>query len=394
MKKGLLWGLIAVLLIVPFITVKAAANVEITKIELIEASEGVVVNEEPTASGLNINFDLAFGNVNDQVKYSVTIKNNDAEDYSISNTEPSISSYMKYEFVFEDGSEVIEANSEKILNIVITYETEVDEAEIDPVTRKYTEAKQVEVKLVNGNNEEVVPAAADIENPKTGDNVLLYVNLLLVSVILCGVAIKTKKVRKGVALLALALVALPLSVKALEEITITLNTEIEISKDREFCYVYDYGYIEQEATSHHYEAGKTWEEYINEESQSLFEIVENDVELTDTGNEGIKSSNTLTSKLKANSEKIYFVPAEFSKCMNDVNSEIDSIINGRNFEDLTEEEQTRISEITNSEEYNANVNKCYEVVENLVNVKKTDAVKSADKGCYVRLYPMLTSTEE
>ena len=41
MKKGLLWGLIAVLLIVPFITVKAAANVEITKVELVEASDGV-----------------------------------------------------------------------------------------------------------------------------------------------------------------------------------------------------------------------------------------------------------------------------------------------------------------------------------------------------------------
>ena len=137
MKKLLLWGLVAVLLIVPFVNVKAAANVEITEINLVEATEGVVINEEPVANGLNISFNMTFGNVTDHAKYTVTVTNNDEVDYLISNQEAHPSEYMKYEFVFEDDSDIIEAGASKRMNIIITYENEVPTSEL--VEGKYTE---------------------------------------------------------------------------------------------------------------------------------------------------------------------------------------------------------------------------------------------------------------
>ncbi len=402
MKKGLLWILVGVLLIVPFITVKASANVQISKVELVESSDGTVINAEPTASGLNLNFNITFGSVNDYAKYSVTIKNNDGEDYKISNTEPTVSDYMKYEFVFEDDSNIIKANSEKKLNIVITYKQEVPQEEL--VDGKYTEINNVDVKLVNAITNE------EINNPNTSDNILLYINLLLVSVILCGVAIKSKKVRKSVAVITLMLVALPLSVKALEEITIKLNTAVEISKEREFCFMDSASSLDNKYFN--YTSGQTWEQFLDNTENSQFFI--NDVDdfvfykrnnnILFDGEIDTTPSNTLSSKPTIYSEvgkhlvglasddksndisndsfetiplNITFYPMNYINCMDEVYNMYHGLIGDREADELTEEEWNEIND-TITVEYQ----KCERIIPELNLVKKNEKIMSKDKGCY------------
>lgn len=392
MKKLLLWGLVAVLLIIPFMNVKAAANVEITNIELVEATEGVVVNEEPVANGLNIAFNIAFGNVTDHVKYSVTIKNNDEDDYQISNQEASASPYMKYQFVFEDDSDILEAGSEKKMNIIITYENEVPASEL--VAGKYNETNNVDVTLVNA----VTAAAVEIDNPKTSDNLLLYTNLLLASVIICTVAIKTKKVRKGVALVALVLVAIPLGVNALQEITIKLNTEVEISRERVFCIDMEPGASEEMFINENYEAGQTWEYYLENVNTELnLQIVEEyvvsdasvgdiiiaDNNSTDLNNPGIARYYNLDEELKtdySNYMYLYFIPAEYYNCV--------KLAYATNQEEL----QKGSSSDGLTEALTACNNTYAPIVTENGSIRGVDQIKSKDKGCYF-VAPQYRSTE-
>ena len=377
MKKGLLWILVGVLLIVPFITVKASANVQISKVELVESSDGTVINAEPTASGLNLNFNITFGSVNDYAKYSVTIKNNDGEDYKISNTEPTVSDYMKYEFVFEDDSNIIKANSEKKLNIVITYKQEVPQEEL--VDGKYTEINNVDVKLVNAITNE------EINNPNTSDNILLYINLLLVSVILCGVAIKSKKVRKSVAVITLMLVALPLSVKALEEITIKLNTAVEISKERELCLVPSVKYFD-EAEIFKFNYGSTWEEFIDLDNDNPFYI---DSEFDEESVQVFFPSKA-EEKLYL-PRYVYFISNDLNKCIFDANKYINEYY--ENQSDLQLKSNSSDEEESIIEEYNNMINKCFQDYgeEEPVNSKVNDKINPSNKGCYSTSFPEVSN---
>ena len=366
MKKNIILYLLVlgVLLVMPFATAKAAANVEVSKIELVEISDGVVVNNEPKANGLNIDFDLAFANIHDVVKYKVTIKNNDDKAYIMTNQTTQVSDYMKYEYVFADDNNELEANGEKEINIIITYESEVPTAALS--SGKYEETNSVEFKLVNTATGELV------ENPKTSDNLLIYVNILIASLILCGIAIKTKKVRKTVAVFALLLVVIPTGVKALEEISFKLNSKIEISKDRKFCFVYDYQDYKGDRQEFDFEAGQKWQDIID--GTGVFNISDENVIYNEI--EGSESG-----------EVIYYATEAYDKCLKDLDKDIEAILQGRDFNELTNEEKEQVISITSSEEYNNGYNECNTMLNNLTNVKKTDTIKSNDRGCYIVTLP-------
>lgn len=56
------------------IFVNAKEKVEITNIEEIEKKGEVIVLAETTYEGLTINYNISFNNLNDSIKYKVTIK--------------------------------------------------------------------------------------------------------------------------------------------------------------------------------------------------------------------------------------------------------------------------------------------------------------------------------
>ena len=368
MKKNIILYLLVlgVLLVMPFATAKAAANVEVSKIELVEISDGVVVNNEPKANGLNIDFDLAFANIHDVVKYKVTIKNNDDKAYIMTNQTTQVSDYMKYEYVFADDNNELEANGEKEINIIITYESEVPTAALSG--GKYEETNSVEFKLVNTATGELV------ENPKTSDNLLIYVNILIASLILCGIAIKTKKVRKTVAVFALLLVVIPTGVKALEEISFKLNSKIEISKDRKLCLTisaYPIGDFDFE--NYDFIFGNKWTEYVdsNLNEHFIYSNTENEVLYTKDADNGLYL------------DTITFVPANYFSCYENFTKDVLSILNGRDISELSEEEVSQVEAIISSDEFAAKRDACYKILEDTQEVNKNELIKPSKNGCYV-----------
>ena len=226
-KMKMLMILIMSVFFLPFMVSAEGANVSIEKISLDEeatTNENLVITE-PVVNGLSIDFGLSFSEVGDKVVYKVDFVNKDSEDYELKFPAAG-DGYVTYQYEFSDHSNVLKANSSKSLMITIEYKKEVP----DNLLRdgKYTENNQINLALLNNEAKTV--------NPKTGQSLLFVV---LIAVILIGSAIvvfKNHKSSKTLALLlAVGLMILPLSIYALKQLNVTINSHVEIVKVKEFC---------------------------------------------------------------------------------------------------------------------------------------------------------------
>ena len=159
--KKLLFTVLICLLFIPFVF--AENLVEIESIELIDFSDTAKEKTKPTHEGLEMNYDVSFGEVDDFVKYKIVVKNNSDVDYKISEKELfNESHYVKY--TYEVG-ELLKAKSSVEVYLTISYNKEIDE--IDFTNGVYEETNKAIVKLLDENNEEV--------NPNTKSSAIMFI---------------------------------------------------------------------------------------------------------------------------------------------------------------------------------------------------------------------------
>ena len=92
--KYVLFAVIISLFVVPYVK---ADSISIKSIDLTEKSETTIINSEPTFSGLEMNYDLTFKNVNDYAMYRIVIENNTNKEYKVTeNTAFKVSEYVTY----------------------------------------------------------------------------------------------------------------------------------------------------------------------------------------------------------------------------------------------------------------------------------------------------------
>ncbi len=223
---------IAVLFLFPFMVHAKDANVIIDKVTLESKTDGVEIIEEPTIDGLVIDFGLEFSEVGDKVVYKADFINKDQEDYELKLPEAKSDGYVIYSYQFQDNSSILKANSSKSLIITVEYKDEVPDSALQ--NGKYSEKNQVKLTLLTDDKE------VEVVNPKTGQSILF---IAFVSAILLGsayVIFKNHKNSKTIGLLFLVgIMALPFSIYALKQLSVTINTRIEIAKIKDFC-VLDY----------------------------------------------------------------------------------------------------------------------------------------------------------
>ena len=196
---------------------------KITKIEVKEKSDKVKVNDVSLSGGSLIN-DIVFTDVNDYVKYDITIQNSSEDKYKIlSITDDNDSPYLEY--TYDDLSNVyINAGEEKTFNLTITYKQETSNITITDkavslilIYEKDDGTTGTET-ITNDDNNATTGEVKGVEttNPKTGDNVTTYIILGIISLV--GLAITTvskKHLSNVLSVIALAsAVAIPLGVKA------------------------------------------------------------------------------------------------------------------------------------------------------------------------------------
>ena len=239
--------LFTILLLLPFIVL--AENVSIKDIKLVEKSEYVVEKSKPTFSGLNVSFDLKFEQLGDNATYRAIIENKDNDNYFLNLTLDSDSKYIKYEVDSDESTNIIKANSDTVIYIIIKYDKEVPSYKL--TNNIYTEKKNIGIKLTNNKKEEVIVDSGSkniientskrriVVNPNTGNIVLKIKNTnivlslytviaVLLIAIIAIIVLKKLKVKRYINMLLILGLLIPGMAIAVKEINIVVTSNIEI----------------------------------------------------------------------------------------------------------------------------------------------------------------------
>ena len=226
----------------------AAENITIESATLTDKSDSVSEISEPTLNGLSIDFDLSFSQVNDYAKYKVVINNPTSEDYEVSKSKKFTSSdYLTY--TFDGESNVVKAKEKLTMYITITYKTAVPNDKL--TDGKYIETNAMTINLSN--------ETETINNPNTGDNLMIIISILLISIVLSLILYKTTKNKKYLNVMILSLILIPVGAYALEKLQVNVTTKVTI--EEKYAVTYSYWDVLTEEEAHTYESALIESEY-------------------------------------------------------------------------------------------------------------------------------------
>ena len=213
------------------INVNASDNVKIKSIDLVDKSVNTTEVSNATFNGLTMNFDLKFMSVDDYAKYKVIVENNESKDYKILvDSNFSNSKYITYDYEKTDN---LKANSDNEFYVTVSYKNEVGDSDFSD--GKYTEKNSAVLKLDDGS----------ISNPVTSNNeVMIIIGLILMSSILFAL-FKNNKNKSFNFIILFIVLLLPLFVKAIDSLKITVNSNVVIEKG----YSVDYEVVDYIKTS-------------------------------------------------------------------------------------------------------------------------------------------------
>ena len=194
---------------------------KVTKVEVKEKSDGVIVNDVSVKDGTITN-DIDFSSKDDYIKYNITFKNDSKNTYTIKSiSDDNDSEYLDYSY--DDLKNVkVEAGKEKTFELKITYKKESSNSNISD--------KKVSLSLtyedILGNPKTSVLG----NNPKTHDDIDKYIVLGIVSLIGLGLIINKKKITKRLMVIGIASsVIIPLEVDAkTNTFLIVFNNNIKV----------------------------------------------------------------------------------------------------------------------------------------------------------------------
>ena len=200
----------------------ASENVKIKSIDLVDKSDNTTEISKATFNGLTMDFNLKFYKTNDYAKYKIVVENNESKDYKILvDSNFGNSKYIIYEY---EKNENLKANSDTEFLITVKYKNQVEENSY--TDGKYTEKNSAVLKLNDGT----------ISNPLTSNNeVIIIIGLIVMSGTLFAL-FKNKKSRKKSVFVLFGLLSLPLFVKAVDYLKITVNSNVEIERGYRVAY--------------------------------------------------------------------------------------------------------------------------------------------------------------
>ena len=213
-KKLLLCISFVLIMFLSTTNVYASGGVTIKSIDLVDKSINTTEASKAKANGLSMDFDLKFKEVNDYAKYKIVVENKDNKDYKISvDSNFENSKYISYKY---DNADILKANSDTEFYVTVIYNKKLDESNY--VDGKYSEKNSAVLKLSDG-----------VNNPKTFNNSWSLIILVVMCVTLIFL-FRNKKNRGLNVLVLFSLLSVPLFVKAIDYLKITVNSNVVIEK--------------------------------------------------------------------------------------------------------------------------------------------------------------------
>ena len=224
MKKLGYTLLTLVLSIIMIPMVFAKDEVKIESYELVENSKTTTELSDPKIDGLNISFDLSFGNVKDYAKYKIVVTNPTKTDYEITkDVDFDISDYITYSYEFEKDDNIVKANDKLTMYVIVTYSKEVPADKL--VDGKYIENNKMAISLASDTS-----STSKEENPNTSSNILMICIVGLTIASFSIILFITTKKKRYITTFMLSILLIPTTIFALEKITINVETKVTIEK--------------------------------------------------------------------------------------------------------------------------------------------------------------------
>ncbi len=221
MKMKKIFVLLVVLFMPFMVSAKTCDTSKITidSINLDNKSNTVSEITPATASGKNVNLDLAMSKKGDNIQYKIVIKNDSDEDFEIdSNSLGLNSNYVTYTIDAGDDN-IVKANSTKTVQLRVEYTSLVPANEYK--SGVYKDSKDLVVNLSNGRQ--------ILSNPETGRNILFYTLLIGGLTIGTYIAIRKKK-HSLMVILLIGIITVPASVYALCKCELKVNSKVAIQQ--------------------------------------------------------------------------------------------------------------------------------------------------------------------
>lgn len=229
MKKFILPIILLILFIPFYVNAKTCDTdkISISSITVESKSDGVEELDEATANGRNINFNLSMSNVGDNIEYKIVVKNDSNEDYELDKNSFNVSSdYIKYILESENDTNIVKANSSKVVYLKVNYANEVPDDAFESGT--YNDNKSMTLNLSTG---DTINVPDTLKNPNTGvqSYIIILTLILIISITLC-VILRKKKYGKFLILIAISAIIVPMSAYALCKCDINIESKIVINK--------------------------------------------------------------------------------------------------------------------------------------------------------------------
>ncbi len=217
----------------------AASGVEITDISLHQKSDGVEVSNT-TYSDSVLNTDPVLHNLNDYVTYKITIKNNDDVAHNILNvTDDNNSNYITTSYTHDNS---IDANGTSEILMTVKLTKLVDDVSLLNNADVYS-LGEINITLSLDDGTIVVNT-----NPKTGDTIIKYVSILLLSILTLVLVIMKKISKKSV----MAIIISTLFIGTVVLASTTINLQVKISQDSIQVKVDTYNVVDGEGNEYKY----------------------------------------------------------------------------------------------------------------------------------------------
>lgn len=201
-------------------------KISIDSITLEENFDNVEELEEARVNGKNINLNLSMSEVGDNVKYKITVKNDSNEDYKLDNNSFNLNSdYIDYVLESEDDTNIIKANSSKTIYLKVEYKNEVPEDKFE--SGIFNDNKSL---IVNLSTENTINVLDTLNNPNTGDSILLVSFFILLIWGISFIIFRKTKYTKSMILIVGIMIIIPMSVYALCKVEIKFESKIQIKK--------------------------------------------------------------------------------------------------------------------------------------------------------------------
>jgi len=223
MKECLTLFLLLIMLI-PFGVNAEKCDSSSIKLESISVNTTSGTAEEVTeanVSGKIINLDLMLYELGDAIEYNLKIKNTSSEDFYFDDRLlKSNTNYMKYEFIYDDNSNVVKAGKEKTIKLRVEYNNKVPKDKL--INNSFTDTNKMTLSLFNKNLS---------KNPKTSNIFMFLLIVLLIITITSLIILRKKKYTKYIVLIITTLL-IPFGVYALCKYDIEVEVKIAIINNK------------------------------------------------------------------------------------------------------------------------------------------------------------------